>query len=360
MKQILDNNSGMALLVTLAVISILLTLALHLARITGQSVMATGTAKTQFLAQEMAISGIHLAMAILANDAGKNEIDSLQEDWADPEKISQAVNQLGYPPTQDKQSPLSLKITDELGKLQVNALLKDFPGHELNPDQRLLWENLLNLKIATDKPKAPQDPVAIINALKDWLDSGDDDAITGLSGAESDYYLQLDTPYTAGNGPFNQVSQVLNVKGISSDQKQLIQEMLTVYGLEDTPKDSNTYGFSGKININTAGVDILAALLPRGMEDTAEDLVAFRQEKTGNDDVFVNILDKGWYERVIKLPEKEKKRFDRMIRYNSTLFRADCTAQVDNVSVMVSAVIKREQDKLTNLWVCRIIQLTKE
>jgi general secretion pathway protein K len=358
MKQILNNNSGMALLVTLAVISILLTLALHLARITGQSVMATGRDKTQFLAQEMAISGIHLAMAILADDAGKNEIDSLQEDWADPEKISQAVNQLGYSSTQDKPPPLSLKITDELGKLQVNALLKGFPGHELNPDQSLLWENLL--KIATDKPEDPQDPSAIINALKDWLDSGDDDAITGLSGAESDYYLQLDPPYAAGNGPFNQVSQVLNVKGISLDLKQLFQEVLTVYGLDDAPKSPNTYGFSGNININTARVEILAALLPRGLEDQAEDLVGFRQEKTDNDDVFINILDKGWYEKVIKLPEKEKKRFDRMIRYNSTLFRADCTARVDNVSVMVSAVIKRERAKQTNQWVCRIIQLTKE
>lgn len=360
MKQVLNNDSGMALLVTLAVISILLTLALHLARITGQSVMATGTAKTQFMAQEMATSGIHLAMAILADDAAKNEIDSLQEDWADPEKILQAVNQLGYSSTPAPSPPLRLKITDELGKIQVNALLKGFPGHELNPDQSLLWENLLNLKISTDKFQDPRDPVAIINALKDWLDSGDDDAITGLTGAESDYYLQLEPPYAAGNGPFNQVSQVLNVKGISSDLNQLMQEVLTVYGLDDVPRGPGTYGFSGKININTAGVEVLAALLPRGMEDQAEDLVAFRQEKTGNDDVFVNILDKGWYERVIKLPEKEKKRFDRMIRYNSTLFRADCTAQVDNVSVMVSAVIKRERTKQSNLWVCRIIQLIKE
>ncbi len=48
----------------------------------------------------------------------------------------------------------------------------------------------------------------IINSLKDWLDSGDDDAITGLSGAESDYYEGLEPPYSCKNGPMDNLGEV--------------------------------------------------------------------------------------------------------------------------------------------------------
>ena len=211
-KKIFNNNSGIALLVTLAVISVLLTTALQLARITGKSVMKTRKETDEFMARQIAISGIHLAMAILMDDASKTKIDSIQEDWANPEMISEAVSQLGF-----TQGSLSLKITDELGKLQVNALLKSYPGHELNQDQQRLWENFLSLKISTDKSEDQRDPSVIINTLKDWLDSQDDDAITGLSGAESDYYGQLEPPYIANNGPINQVTELLKIKGFSPD-----------------------------------------------------------------------------------------------------------------------------------------------
>ena len=368
-KKIFNNNSGIALLVTLAVISVLLTTALQLARITGKSVMKTRKETDEFMARQIAISGIHLAMAILMDDASKTKIDSTQEDWANPEKISEAVSQLGF-----TQGSLSLKITDELGKLQVNALLKSYPGHELNQDQQRLWENFLSLKISTDKSEDQRDPSVIINTLKDWLDSQDDDAITGLSGAESDYYGQLEPPYIANNGPINQVTELLKIKGFSPDLLEInlepddpetmaplkFEDIFTVYGMNALPPSPKTYAYPGKININTAGIEILAALLPRGMDDLAQDLVAFREEKSEDGETFINFLDKGWYERVIEFSKNEKETFDRMIRYDSTLFKAECRSLVNQKSVTVSAFILREQKKETNQWGCRIIQLTRE
>ncbi|MBU0969920.1 MAG: general secretion pathway protein GspK, partial [Proteobacteria bacterium] len=73
-----------------------------------------------------------------------------------------------------------------------------------------------------------------------------------------------------------------------------------------------------------------------------------------------NLLDKGWYERVIEFSEKEKKTFDRMIRYASNLFKAESTATVNDTRVVVSAYIMREQNKKTNQWGCRILQLTRD
>lgn len=377
-KKIFNNNSGIALLVTLAVISVLLTTALQLARITGKSVIKTRKETDEFMARQMAISGIHLAMAILVNDASKTKIDSIQEDWANPEKISETVSQLGF-----TQGNLSLKITDELGKLQVNALLKAYPGHELNQEQQRLWENFLSLKISTDKSEDQRDPAVIINGLKDWLDSQDDDAITGLSGAESDYYGQLEPPYIANNGPINQIPELLKIKGFSPDLLEMnrepvektrkktqdepetrvplkFEDIFTVYGMNAQPPSPKTYAYPGKININTAGIEILAALLPRGMDDLAQDLVDFRKEKSEDGETFINFLDKGWYERVIEFSKNEKETFDRMIRYDSTLFKAECRSLVNQKSVTVSAFILREQNKKTNQWGCRIIQLTRD
>ncbi|MCP3940079.1 MAG: general secretion pathway protein GspK [Desulfobacteraceae bacterium] len=384
-RKIFNNNCGMALVVTIAVISTLFMMALHLARITGESVLSSGTATDEFVAQEMALSGIHLAMAILADDASKNKIDSVQEDWNNPEKILLAVDQLGF-----AKDSLSLKITDELGKIQVNALLKKFPGNEMNIDQKVIWERFLNLRISADKSEDQRDPTNIINALKDWLDSLDDDDSTGTSDAESDYYLGLDPPYVCNNGPFNHIDELLNVKGITADllkpdtaesdtaesdlttshrdnsidpepEKELgFEDLFTVYGLDDAASSGKSYAFSGKININTAPVDVLAALLPSGMEELAGNMVEFREEKPEKDTVFINLLSKGWYERVIKLSEKQKKTFDSMIRYDSNLFKVKCTAQKRDTKVIVSAFLKRERDKETNQWMCRIIQLLKE
>ena len=94
-------------------------------------------------------------------------------------------------------------------KLPINALIQKYPGNELNPHVYQALENLF-LQL-TDEP-LPQ-----LNCIKDWLDHRDNDAVTGLSGAESDYYLCLDRPYACANGPFTHISQIFYVKGITPE-----------------------------------------------------------------------------------------------------------------------------------------------
>lgn len=354
---------------TLAIVAILLTAALQMGKFTGDSVMATQTEKDRFQAEQLALSGINLAMMILAEDAAKDTVDSVQETWADPDKLSQAVNELGL-----EKETLTIKITDELSKIQVNALMLNFPGNQLNPDQGWIWENLLRLRFSDDKTMDERDPAQIINSVKDWLDSGDDDSVSGISGAESDYYLDLDPPYVCANGPFNHIDEVLNVKGISEDllknemtdkidepaEETELSDMFTVYGLDNGKTENTGYRYTGKVNINTAGVDVLAALLPEGMEDLAHDLADFRGQKSEQEQVFVNPLDNGWYKKVIELSEKEQNRFERAIRYSSDIFKLECNAQKNDTSVILVAYLKREKHKESGKWVCRIIQMERE
>jgi general secretion pathway protein K len=365
------NQNGMALVVVLGVISVLLVTGLHLSRITTESVTIAQQRIDQFTAREMARSAIHLAMALLADDAAKTDMDTIQEGWADPETLSQLVRQLGY-----DQGRIILEITDELGKIQVNSLLQEFPGHQVNQDQRALWERLLDLHIDPDRSRSEQDPEQVINALIDWLDSGDDDAVSGLSGAESAYYGQLSPPYACGNRELGHVSEMLNVKGFSpnlfsfsrdpgaADDFQTNvpvtwEDLFTVYGGSGLPGEAKTYRYPGRININTAGIEVIQALLPQGMAEFAQDILDYRSQKSEDGEVFVNALDKGWYLRVIGLSPGEKERLARMIRYDSNIFKATATVVLNRTQVRLSAYILREQQEQSRQWICRVIQMER-
>ena len=363
----LHNQKGTALLIVMAVISLLLVSALELTRLTSRSARSAQYAAVRFQAREAAMSGIHMAMMVLADDAGKTQIDSVQEDWADAGKLKQMAGTLGLGASSGSAKPdspiLDLAITDELGKLQVNALLTSFPGNQINPDQERLWENFLILKKTGDGIKGEMDPLALVNALKDWLDTGDDQAITGLSGAESDYYQGLSSGYACKNGPVDHLSELMNIKGFSKDLVKPASpenSPFTVYGLSDDSTGSGSFHYSGRININTAGPDLIAALLPMGMEDFARDLVDYKEERSSDGQVYINPLDKGWVTRVIDVSEEEQEWMDRMVRYDSHIFRVTCGAEVDTARVRLTAVVKREREKETNQWVCRIMQLEED
>ncbi len=65
-----------------------------------------------------------------------------------------------------------------------------------------MWDRFLRVMNSRLLPNDPMDPEAIICALKDWMDSEDDDALSCMNGAESDYYQALTPPYLAATDPF--------------------------------------------------------------------------------------------------------------------------------------------------------------
>lgn len=368
-NSIYRNQKGMALIATIAVVAILCVVALEAGRLAKQAASGTIAENDMFAAREMAMSGIHLAMMILAMDGADNEIDSIQEPWADPEQISLAVAAMGLNPEN-----VSLKISDEMGKLQLNALLKQFPGNDFNDAQVVVLERFLTLAAPEDKSDGAGSAVEIVNALKDWLDSMDDDTITGLTGAESNYYESLDVPYTCANGPLRHISELFLVKGvvdailspsyISQGMDESIQadikDMFTVYGLSEVQNSQeNRFSFSGTVNINTAPVAVLAALLPEGRDLNAQDLADYRSEKASLGREYIHTLESGWFEDVIALSDNEKNAFEKVITYSSSVFRADCTAKKNGYQVTLRAVMKREKQDMTGKWSCRILQMER-
>ncbi|MBN1932899.1 MAG: general secretion pathway protein GspK [Desulfobacterales bacterium] len=354
--KILQNNRGMALLITITIITLLVTVALELNRKVRSAVVSSAVSRDRITLSQMASSGIHAAMAMLVKDKVDSISDSLQEDWADSEKIMTLLQSLSF-----EDGNINLKIIDELGKIQVNALVKFPESHQFNEAQRILWDRFLRgLMPLTDLPE-DFEPTSIINCLKDWIDSGDDDAITGLTGAESDYYQGLDPPYSCRNAPLPHLSELAMVKGIpqklfyGDENIYGFSNYMTIYGMQEIGDTS--FAYEGKININTAELPVLTAILPSENADLAQAIYEYRQET--EDLKYIHDLSNiTWYKNVPGCSDLEID--PEIITTSSDYFRIESEASLNKIKMVIIAFVKREKDNLTGKWNCKVLRWQSE
>ena len=349
--KIFKSNRGIALLITISVTTILVAAALEYNRRARFAVISTAAVRDSLTMTNMAVSGIYAAMALLVKDKSESEFDSLQEDWANPEKIEEILQEISF-----EKGELSLTITDELSKIQVNALVSFPDSREFNQAQIMLWDRYLRYIGSEEQLKDDSDPVAIVNSVKDWLDSGDDDASTGLSGAESDYYEDLDPPYASRNGPIADLSELLMIKGITPElyygQEELpgLSQQMTVQGMKLGA--GTAFSWPGRININTADLPVLAALLGIENTDMAQSLFDFRQEIDAGKDIH-DFSRTEWYKNIpgfgdIALDPS-------LITVSSDVFRIESEAAISNIKSSVVAVVQRVQNSKSGKWSCKVL-----
>lgn len=134
------------------------------------------------------------------------------------------------------------KITDEDGKLNINNAPLD------------------RLKVVfLDAGVEVTEVDTIVDSIMDWRDPNQ---LHMLNGAEEDYYRSLEKQYSCKDGPFDSVEELLLVKGMKPE---------ILYGTKDEDEDVEiTYAAvgeyltvydSGRININTAPLPVLEAML---------------------------------------------------------------------------------------------------
>ncbi|BBO67445.1 type II secretion system protein K [Desulfosarcina alkanivorans] len=345
------NRRGVAILVAIAVVAVLLTAGLELNRRIRGAVTQAVHASDRVVLSEMAVSGVHAAMVMLINDRRENDTDTLQEDWANPEKVAEMVALIPF-----DDGSVDVSISDERGKIQVNALVKFPEGQQFSASQRFLWERLLDQVFSLFEEVPDSDPNMIINSLKDWLDDGDDEAITGLSGAESDYYEGLEPPYGCKNGPFDHLGEVALVQGVTPELfsgaggAAGLSSLLSVHGV--SAAGDNRFTFDGKINISTADVAVLAALLPADNSDLAEALADYRVAKA--DETYTNPINSaGWYKNVPGVGDVTIK--EDLITVSSDLFRIVSTATRNRQSTTMDVVVRREKEENTGRWICKTL-----
>ena len=138
-----------------------------------------------------------------------------------------------------------VRLIDEGGKINLNRV-----------DEASLRTILTNLGV--DEPRRS----TLVDSILDWIDT---DNLHRASGAENDYYESLSPPYTAKNGFFGTVEELLWVKGMTpelffgpggegeagtgADRRSGLGEIFTV----DSPID--------RVNLRTASAEVINALL---------------------------------------------------------------------------------------------------
>jgi general secretion pathway protein K len=138
-----------------------------------------------------------------------------------------------------------VRLVDEGGKININRVDED--------DLRRIFTHL-----GVEEPRRS----VLVDSILDWRDADD---LHRISGAESDYYLSLSQPYTAKNGPFDAVEELLWVRGITrslyygyaenddtlgtAEQRVGLRDLFTV----DSPMD--------RVNLRTASAEVIHALL---------------------------------------------------------------------------------------------------
>jgi general secretion pathway protein K len=300
---------------------------------------------------QMAAAGVQTAMAMLVKDRLDTKADSLQEDWADPEKITEAMADIFF-----EAGEVSVHISDERSRIQVNALVA-LPGHDFNIPQEHLWIRLFESLINYYEPFEDLEYNVLIESLKDWIDSGDNDAITGLNGAESSYYMDLEPPYSCRNAPLDHLRDLSRIKGFppglfSGGSMPMIEDLLTVHGAVST--ENQEYTFDGKININTATALALSAILPDSSESYAyaQDMVDYRLE-SDSEGYINNLGSLTWYKDI---PGLEDIDIDADIITNqSDLFRITSTATLEDAVLTTVAVVQREAIEKTGNWRCKVL-----
>lgn len=324
------NERGMALLITIMTISLLTAVTIQYHKMTWHKFIVSDNFKRGIQLKSITESGINIAMASLVNDLDENDSDSLVDPWS---KLNQENFDLLFPA-----GGLQLKTIDLSGKLQINSIVekeKTTSSEEnsgISTHLRTILEDLLasgNYPIE-DETEAKE----IVDALVDWIDEDDKESDHG---AESGYYQSLDKPYTAKNGPIQNIEELLFVRGISSE---------LLFGTKETPglKDVLTvYGDDGKININTIEPVLLKSMNLLITDSLAEQFDEYRREE-GNSETF---NDSGWYKN-FGWPGDIELQAD-LLTTKSSYFQITASGTFDTLSWTMVADVERTDEGTLNL-----------
>ncbi|NLN94418.1 MAG: general secretion pathway protein GspK [Candidatus Hydrogenedens sp.] len=271
---------------------------------------------------------------------------------------------LGVPFEPLNDATMHASISDEYGKINLNALIL-YENGVPEPNEPLI-QALRHFFL--ERSDSDYDPV---DAILDWLDYDDGDS-TEPDGAESDYYLSLESPYPCKNGPMDSIEELLLIKGITPElyfgnaeeqsgslPQEPLSEYLTVHG-----------DWEGRVNVNTAREEVISALVGghTGTMDPAlgqqiyEEARIAPMENASQLRPFLPMAAEGGrvgasQRRVLEdgsetvMSEQELRReqrlrqndaVDDMFRYNSNVFRIRGDGQMDDVLVRVEAFVFRE------------------
>ncbi len=321
--RVASNQSGLALVLTLLIISFLVAVTVQLMITIDRQVSVSTAQLEQVRLDNMVWAGLSLARAALFADQEENSFDSLQDSWASLNGDGDAVKALS------KDVDLVLSVTDLSGRLQVNAL-----GDTTKQHYREIWRRFFlsgRFAIASE-----EEAESLLDALGDWIDQDDNER---EQGAEEQYYRSLNPSYSCRNGQMTYPEEILLVKGMTSQ---------IVYGDQDHEGIIDyitVMGDDGKINLNTAPLPVLAAFSVETTEEIAENLMEFRTDQRHKE----ALATTDWYQQVRGIPNDVDAD---VLTVKSTYFRVSASATINQYNRTGTGILRRDenQEQTILLW----------
>jgi general secretion pathway protein K len=274
---------GIALIIVLIVIAILAVLAGNFAASMKVETILARNASFDCEFEWLGRAGIEAARAVLAE--GKDPYTALNQKWAGGMGDTNgpfAELDLHHFPVGDTGRFIDIQIEDQDRYFNINMA-----------DQMIL-NQALSL-IGVDAAEMP----TIVDSILDWRDPDDN---RNMSGAEtSDYQNSPWLPHIAKNGPFDDISELLLVKGIT-EQPQIYSRAFATPGAsaitrhsrlgaskfeqvayETTLTELFTTTSGRGVNLNTANAKVLQLLHPAISEDMANAIISGPGGRNGPD-----------------------------------------------------------------------------
>ncbi len=329
-----NNQRGMALLITITIISMLIAVTVMFFKRSWHSYLVANNYKVITQLRFIADSGINIGREIITDKGKAPNYTTLLDGWATLAK-DECASLFGY-------GKLELVITDLSGRLPINGLVQNgAAGGAVNRGnannaavklRKVLFRLLLSGKFGIEEQG---EAGSIVDALVDWLDKDDRESDNG---AESSYYQSLARPYACRNGPVENIEELLLVKGITAKllfggrKTKALADYITVYGMD------------GKININTADKLLIKSMDSQISSELVEKLDLFRRDKDNLNQLAKTrwYLNTGFWPGDIKLNE-------RYITTQSVFFHIKAVGRRDRLLSKVQVVVRRTNDNTLEL-----------
>jgi general secretion pathway protein K len=278
-----NSQSGVAMIIAMVAIFALLVVAGGFAYSMKVEMRLAGNHDSETELEWLGRSGVELARYLVAEQLATTEKNhALNQKWAGATGVTNDIfqdihldnNELGH-------GVFSIKIVDQERKFNINTA-----------DQTILRQamNLMGMD--------PVESSTVIDCILDWRDPDDEQSVNG---AESKYYEGLNPPYFAKNGPIDDLSELLLIKGVTPEMYWGAGSTNVVHEVDDRRRSPRDRGlgqdlnrFAGdvglvklftpisgpRININTAPVEVLQ-LIPMFDANTAQAIVSQRAGPDG-------------------------------------------------------------------------------
>lgn len=333
------SQRGIALMVVLIAVFVLSMLAGAFAYSMKVEAKLAANSGNQSDLEWLGRSGVEYARYVLAQEMSC-PYDALNQKWAGgPGSPCESNN----PALSDITSLCNLKCGDGTICVHITDLESKV---NINTADTAILQQALSLAIGADANEVP----TISDSIQDWVDRDD---MPRPNGAESDYYQGLNPQYMAKNGPIDDLSELLLIKGIRDNPAIYSKKYDPLPGQVDRFGDPlpQKYGVhmdeiftpisTGRININTASAAVLQTI-PGIDAAIAQEIIRVRSGPDGqNDTPFASVS-----ELATVVPNVgAAAMFNRYCTVRSSTFEVQIDAQIGSSKQTFYAVLGRNNQR---------------